>query len=164
AEITKQVRRLGILDLLLNRTDVVRDMPVCGKDVGESVQVIVKEKTAERKSEQRCTAYRRSRGFVDKQARAFVVIERHHFIREITDHQAESSRAIIVRSVHTHARPGDSGFAESDTGSHCIVDEGTITVVAIKLIRLRVVGYEQVWLAVVVVIDHCNAKRFCRSV
>src|SRR5207247_612133 len=112
-EIAKQMRRLGILDLFLNCAYIVRDMPVCRKDVRQSVKIIVKEETAEGKREQRCLADRRSRSFVNEQTRAFIVIERHHFVREIADHQALSARAIIIRGVRSHARAGDPGFAES---------------------------------------------------
>src|ERR1051325_4905459 len=130
--------RLGIFDLFLHCADIVRDMAVRCKDVRQSVEIIIKEETAEGKREQRRLAYRRSWSFVDEQACAFVMIERHHFVREVADHNALPARAIIVSGVDSHSRSGDSGLAESYAGRHRVVGEGPIAVVVIKLIRLSV--------------------------
>ena len=46
-QIAEQMRWLRVLHGRLNDIDIVRDVPVRGKDIQLSVQVLVKEETAE---------------------------------------------------------------------------------------------------------------------
>ncbi len=80
SEVAKQVRRLRVFDLGLHRAYVVRDVAVGRKDVREPVQIIIEKEAGERERQQRRLPYGRSRRFVDKQPRPFVVIKRHHLV------------------------------------------------------------------------------------
>ena len=164
AEIPEQVRRLRVGDLRLDRADVVGDVAVGGEDIGQPVEVDVEEETGEREREERCLPHRRRRRFVDEQPVPLVMVQRHHLVREVADDEAGPAAAVVVGGVDAHARARDAGFVERDAGRHADVREGAVSLVAIQLVRLRVVGDEQIEPAVGVVIDQGDAERFGRRV
>ena len=84
-EVPEQVRRLRIGDLRLDLVDVVRDMPVRGKDIEPAVEIRVEEEARERQRQQRRLPDRGRWGFVDEQAIPLVLVERHHLVREVAD-------------------------------------------------------------------------------
>ena len=67
--------------------------------------------------------------------------------------------AVVIGGVDAHAGARDAGLVERDAGRHAHVRERAVAVVLIQPVRLRVVGDEQVHVAVVVVVDQRDAER-----
>src|SRR5262249_21234237 len=88
-----------------------------------------------------------------------VVVQSHHFVREIPDDQAGPATPVIIRSVRSHSRSGDSCFAERDSCGHAYVGESAVAFVAVQLVRLRVVCDKQVHPSVAVVINQRHSER-----
>src|SRR5262249_17512443 len=103
------------------------------------VEIVIKEKAAEAESEQGSAADFRARGLVDKQASAFIVIERKHLVGEIRNEDTRRAGMIVIGGVDAHARASHAVFAEGDTGDDGLFREGAIAVVAIELVGLRVI-------------------------
>ncbi len=87
-------------------------------------------------------------------------IERHHLVIEVGDRDALRAGVIEIRGVDSHAGAGLAVLAESHAGSHGDIFERAVALIAVELIRLRVVGDQQVRPAVVIVIEHRHAQRF----
>ena len=87
-------------------------------------------------------------------------IEADHFVVEIGDGHAGKTGAIEIRGIHAHSGARFSFGAEGDAGFHGDVLECAIALIAIELVGLRVVGYEQIGPAVAIVIEHGDAQRF----
>ncbi len=64
----------------------------------------------------------------------------------------------IVAVIHSHARPGGAGVAVGHARLHGNIGEGAVMVIAIELIRLGVVGHQQVEPAIVIVVKQGNAE------
>src|SRR5262249_249561 len=118
------------------------------------------KEAAEAEGEQGSAAHFRLRRFVHKQAFAFVVVERNHLVRKIGDEQAGVATAVVIESVDAHSCARHAVFAERESRYYGLFGEGAVTIVAIELVGLGVVGEEQVGPAVVVVVEHGDAERF----
>src|ERR1700722_2414657 len=143
----------------LGDADVVGHVAVYRQKVEQTIQVVIKEKSAEGKRLQRPTvdASRLGRGRV--QARTIRVVQRHTLIGEVTDRHSRMAGVFIVPVIHSHAGTGGAGVTVGDAGLHGNVGESAVVVVAIELVRLRVVGYQQIKPAIIVVIQQRNAER-----
>ena len=137
---------------------------VCGKDVGESVEIVVEEETAERQRQQRRPADRRPRCIVDEEPIALVVIERHHLVGEVPDDEAGPSGAVVVRGVDAHAGARDAGLAEGDSRQDRPILERAVALVAVQAVRLGVVGDEDIDPPVAVEVEHGDAQSLRRGV
>jgi hypothetical protein len=135
---------------------------VRGEDVGPPVEVVVEEERAEREREQRRLAEARRRCLVKEEARSLVVVERHHLVREVAHDQAGAPRPVVVGGVDPHRRARHAGLAERHARRHPDLAEGAVAVVVEELVRLRVVGHEEVGPAVAVVVQHRHAERLRR--
>src|SRR5712691_1229386 len=154
------MRGLSVGDALLHPLDFVFDVTVGNEDVGPTIVIVIKEEATEAESNQGCAANFGTRRFVYEQAITLVVIEGKHLICEICNDNAGMAGAVIVGSVHAHTSSRDSIFTESDARSHTTLLEAAIFFVQVKLVRLRVVGQQDVWPAVAVVIENGNTKAF----
>src|SRR5262249_44674273 len=74
--------------------------------------------------------------------------------------QVGSAGAIVVAEVDSHGASGDAIFAERDSRRHGFFGEGSVLVVAVQLVRLRVVGEEEIGPAVAVDVRRRDAERF----
>ena len=90
--------------------------PSATQNIEPAIVVVVEKETAEAERDQAGAADLRTRGFIDKQAVAFVVVEREHLVGEIGDDDAGVARAVVVGGIHAHAGAGDAVFAECDAG------------------------------------------------
>ena len=141
-EIVEQMWALGVGDARLEAFDVVGDVPVCGKDVRAPVEIVIEEEAAEGQRQQRRRSDRRPRRLVDEQPVPFVVVQRHHLIREIADDKARMPRSVVIGRVHSHPSPRDARLAERHAGAQGDVHERAVALVAVQIVRLRVVGHE----------------------
>ena len=116
ALIVKQVRRLGVLDALLNALDLVFDMAVGDEDVEPAIEVVVEEERRKAQRQQAAPANLRARRLVDEQAISFVVIQRQHLVGEVADDDAGASGVIVVCRIDAHAGARHTVFAEGDAG------------------------------------------------
>ena len=67
---------------------------------------------------------------------------------------------VVVGSVDSHSRARDAGFAEGNSRGQRYVGESSIAFIAVELIRLSVVGDEQVHPAIAVEVQQRHAERF----
>ena len=102
------------------------------------------------------------RRFISEQPGAIVVIERHAFVREVSDDDAWSSGTIVVRCIDAHSGACGAGRTERNTGGNAFICERAILVVVIKLVRFSVVRDEQIKPAVAVVIQQSYAQGSCQ--
>src|SRR6266567_2894517 len=84
-KVTEKVWRLGVAHSFLHALDLILNVAVGDKNIWPAVVVIVEEETSKAECDQRGPPYFRLWGFVDKQAIAFVVVERHHLIGKVAD-------------------------------------------------------------------------------
>ncbi len=138
--------------------------PFAAEDVEQAVEIDVEEEARERQAQERCAADRRRRRLVDEQPVAFVRVQRHHLVREVADHQARTSRAVVVRRVHAHGRARDPCVVERDARHDADVGERAVPLVAIEPVRLGVVCAEQIEQAVAVVVDQRDAEHLARRI
>src|SRR5215468_6647950 len=154
------MRRLAVLDALLDLLNVIFYMPIGDEDVGTTVQVVIKEEAGEAQREQAGVADFRTRRLIHKKAIALIVIERHHLVGEIRDDDAWASRPIIVPGIHSHACTCNAIFTEGDPCLHTLFRKGTVVVVDVELVGLRIVGQQQVGPAISIGIKRCYAQSF----
>src|SRR5258707_208932 len=160
ASIAEDVRRHGVFHVGLDALDVAVNVSVGDEDVGPPVEIVVEEKAAETEGEQGRAADVGTRGFVDEEAFAFIVVERNHLIGKIGDEDAGRAGVIVIGGVNAHAGAGYAVFTEGDTGDDGFFGEGAVAIVAIELVGLGVVGEEKIGPAVVVVINDGDAESF----
>src|SRR5258707_1327745 len=91
---------------------------------------------------------------------AIGAIEAHHLIIEICDGETRGSRVVIVCRIYAHAAARLAVFTEGDTGAHGDLLKLSVAQVAVELIGLGIVGYEEVGPAVLIIIEHGDAERF----
>ncbi len=159
AGVAEQVRRLRVAHARLHGLDVVGHVPVGGEDVEPAVEVVVEEERREAEAQEGGLADGRGGRVVDEEPRPFVVVERHHLVREVAHHDAGAARAVVVGGIGPHSGAGHAGLAEGHARGHAHVREGPLAPVAVQLVGLGVVGDEEVRPAVVVVVEHGHAQR-----
>ena len=159
ALVQEQVRRLRVADVAADVADGLVDVAVGDDEIEGAVQIDVGEGAAE--------AERVARGRPDAGARRDVFVHARPVARY---------RPIISLSKFVIARPGLPGAvevagvdahagarlafgAERQPGFDGDVLERAVAQVAIELVRLRVVGDEQIGPAVLVVVEHRDAQR-----
>ncbi len=68
--------------------------------------------------------------------------------------------AVVVGGVHPHTGAGHAVFAEGDSRRDALFLERAVVLVQIQLVRLRVVGQQNVGPAVIVVVENSNTEAF----
>ena len=162
--VAEHQRRLLVLHLRLHPPDLLLDVAVGREDVEVAVEVVVEEEDAERQRQQARAADGGRRRLVDEQLRALVVVEREHLVREVADEQVRAAGAVVVAGVDAHRAARDAVLAVGHAGRDPLLGERAVPVVAIELVRLRVVGDEDVGPAVAVVIEDGDAERLARGI
>ena len=92
--------------------------------------------------------------------RAPRAIETDHLVVEVGDGDPGAAGVVEVAGIDTHPRPRLAVLAEGDAGLQRHVLERAVAQIPIQLVRLRVVGDEEIGPAVLVVVDHRHAERF----
>src|SRR3989442_10609683 len=144
------MRQLGVFHVYLHPLDVGVDVAVGHEDIRPAVVIVIKKETRKAEREQRSAADLRARRLVHKQSLSFVVVKRQHLIGEITNENAWGAGAIVIGGIHAHAGARDAVLAEGYAGEHAFFRESAVAIVAIELVRLRIVGKEKVGPAVIV--------------
>src|SRR5271156_3573807 len=152
------MRRLGITHAILNLLDPCLNVAVGDKNIRPAIQIVIEEKTAEAESEQARTANAGRRGFVHEESILLVVIKRSHLIGKIGDQQARKYAAIVIRSIHSHARARNPVLAERHARSYALLGESSVAIVDIKFIWLLVVDEENVRPTVLIRVQNFNAE------
>ena len=160
ANIAKQMRWHGVFHVRLHALDVGIDVAVRDQHIWPAVKVIIEEKAAEAESEQGSAPDLRARSFVDKESFSFIVIERQHLVRKIGDQQAGEAGMVVIRRIHTHAGAGHAIFTESDSCDDRFFRKCAVAIVAVKLVRLRIIRKHKIGPTVVVEIEHGDTKSF----
>ena len=137
----------------------VVDVPVGDDEIDRAVEVHVREDAAEPQRVSRRGADARAHRFVLVQAASQRPIEADHLVVEIRDREARSPGTIDVRCVDAHSGARLAVGAEGHTGLDRDVLERAVPLVAIELVRLRVVRHEEIGPAVLIVIQHRHAER-----
>ena len=97
-------------------------------------------------------------GPVAEHAPAVVVIERRRFAKEVGHGQIEPAVAVVVAAGHPHARKVAAARARRQPRGHSLFGEAKAAQVAEEVVGRRVVGHEQVDLAVIVEIGRDDSQ------
>ena len=87
-----------------------------------------------------------------------------HLAGEVGHRHGGTPGPVEIDRVDAHPGAGPAFLAERDAGLEAQLGEGAVAVVAIELVRLRVVGDEDVGPAVLVVVEQRHAERLRRHV
>ena len=90
----------------------------------------------------------RARRLIHEQAVTFVVIQAQHLVGEVADNQVRLAAAIVIGGIAAHRAARHAVLAEGYAGGHALLAKLPVLQIAVQLIRLRVVGNEQVGPAV----------------
>src|SRR5205807_7579457 len=101
---------------------------------------------------------------IHEQSIALVVIQGHHLVSEVGDDDAWTSGMVIISGIYSHSGARNAIFTESDPRLHAFFSECAIAVVHEELVGLCIVGQQQIWPAIIVVIENRDAKRFGSSI
>src|SRR5271166_1718927 len=154
---------LCVSHIAANVADGFVDVPVGDGKVEPAVEVNVEKGTAEPEtvSGGDSDSGLRSDIFETLPARA---IESDHLVVKVRDCYTGGAGVVEIGDVNAHSRARFSFAAESEPGLDGGIFEGAIALVAIELIRLRVVGDKEVGPAVVIFVEQCHAERFRTAV
>src|SRR5262249_36783415 len=122
-------------------------------------EIEIGENTAKPKRVPRWLSDARRHRDVLETARTNLAVEADHLVFEVRDGDARPAGVVEVARINAHPRASLAIGRESDAGVERDVAETPVTKVAIQLVRLRVVGDEQVGPAVAVVVDRDDAER-----
>src|SRR5690242_21187093 len=150
---------LGVLYTLLNSLDFVLNVTVRNKNIGPSIEVIIKEEARETKGEQALSTDIRTRSFVDEQRVAFVVVERHHLIGKVPDDNARPAGAIVVDGIYSHSCPSHAILAERDSRNHRTLFKTTVLRIDVEFIGLSIVGDDEVRPSIAIHVRDRYSKR-----
>src|SRR5689334_23196156 len=81
--VSEHMRRLGVLNPVLNVLDRTLEMSIGDKDVEPAIEIVIEKETTEAKRQQTGASNSGTRRFVDKEAVALVVIQSEHLVGEI---------------------------------------------------------------------------------
>src|SRR5438067_1717504 len=70
---------------------------------------------------------------------------------------------VVIGGIDAHSAARDAVFSEGYTCRHALFGKGAVLVIAIKFIRLGIVGDKNIGPAVAVVVEHGHAQRFAGS-
>ena len=157
------MRRLRISHVAANVAHGLVDVSIGHGEVEPAIQVDVQKSAAKTQAVPGGDAHPGLRRDVFETLAARP-IEANHFVIEVRDRNARRAGIIEVRHVDSHARAGFSFAAECQSGLHCGVLECAVVLIAIQLVRLGVIGHEQIRPAIVVVIEQRDSQRFGTAV
>ena len=140
AAIQKQVWRLRISGIAVNLADRLVDVAVDRHQIEPPVEVDIEKRTAEPETVARCLSDACLSGDILIHPRFRRPIERHHFVVEVSDRNPFHAGVIEIGRVDPHSGARFAVLAESHAGAHSDILKGAVAVIAIKLIRLRIVG------------------------
>ena len=153
------MRRLRVADVAADVPDGVVDVAVDDDEIERAVEIEVGEETAESEPVPRRGPDARAGRDVLIETRLLRAIEPDHLAFEVRDRHARPAGVVEVRRVDAHAGAGLAVFAERHARLERHVLERAVPQVAIQLVRLRVVGHEDVGPAVLIVIEQRDAER-----
>ena len=87
------------------------------------------------------------------------MVEPEHLVREVADQQRRPAAAAVVGRVRAHARARDARLAEGDARGHADVAEAAVAAILVELVRLGVVGHEEIGPGVRVEVDQREPER-----
>ena len=160
ALIEKQMRRLRVADVSADVPHGLVDVPV-GDDADRG-----RRRDRRRRTRSRTRASSATRAptpalqrHVFEQPAALRPIQADHLVVEVRDRESRRAGVVEVAGVDAHAGARFAFRAERQPRFDGDVLERAVAQVAIELVRLRVVGDEQIRPAVDVVVDHRHAER-----
>src|SRR5713101_3972869 len=164
ALVEKQLWWLGVADIAANVSDSVVDVAVGDGEVEGAVEVKVGKDASEPEHIFGGAAQAGRDGNVIVRSFAGRSIESEHFIVEVRDGDTLRTGIREVGGINAHASAGFAVDTEGDARVHGDFFEGTVPVVPIKLVGLRIVRDDQVGPAVLIVVEEGNAQRLRTAV
>src|SRR5215475_407933 len=140
----EHLRRLRILDPLLDTFDIAFKVAIGDKDIEPAIQIVIEEETSEAECEQAGAPNSGARRFVDKQSVAFVVVEGQHLVGKIRYQDTWISRPVVVRGIHSHPGARDSVLTECHTGRDTVLGKAFFSVVDVQTVGLCVVSEQEI--------------------
>ena len=164
AIVDKQARHLGMRNPAAEAAHGVVDVTVGDHQLQVAVEIEVGKHAAEAQAFTRRHAHARRHRAIHIAAAGRRFVQAQHFVVEVRHRNAHAPGALEVTGVDAHAGACAAVFTEGHAQRHGRFGERAVAVVAIELVRLRVVGNEQVGPAVGIHVEHRHAERFRRRV
>src|SRR4029077_14884678 len=125
---------------------------VSNREIQPAVEVDIEEGATESEAVARRNPDSGLRGNVFE-ALSAETIQADHLIIEISDGDARRAGVVEIGDIDAHAGARFAFTAESDSCLDCSIFESAVVLVAIELVRLRVVGHQEIGPAVMVFIQ-----------
>ncbi len=152
AAVEEQLRRLCVSDIAANVANRFVDVPIGNGEVEPSVEVDIKKRAAEAEAVSGCDTYSRLGCDIFK-AFAAHAIKADHLVVEVRDGDSRRAGVVEISDVDAHAGARFAFAAEGNAYLDCSVFECTVVLVAVKLVRLGVIGDEEIRPAVSIFIQ-----------
>src|SRR5437899_1259734 len=151
AAVEEELRRLGVSDIAANVANRFVDVSVGNREIQPAVEVDIEEGAAESEAVAGSDADSGLRGNVFKTLSA-ETIQTDHLIVEISDSDTGCAGVVEIGDIDSHTGARFAFAAEGDASLDGSLFESAVMLVAIEVIGFRVVGDEEVGIAVVVVV------------
>ena len=164
AAVQEQMRRLRVTVIPGDIANRFVDVPVDRREIEMPIQIHIEKRAPEAEAHARRRADAGLRRHILETALAAGPIDRHHLFVEVGDRDAHDARIVEIGRIDAHTGARLAVFAESHAGLHGDILERSVALIAIELVRLRIVRDEKIRPAVAIVIEHRDAERFRRGV
>src|SRR5262249_38569839 len=159
AFVAEELRLHRVGDLRLNLVDVIGDVTVGHKEIRLAVEIIIEKEDAESQRKHCRLTDVRSGSLVNEQSLALIAEDGQHIVRKVADDNARIARSINIREIGPHPSARLPFFAERYARGQGYFSELPVAaVVFVELVRLRVVGDEDVGPSVTVVVNNRHAE------
>ena len=156
--VEKKLRSLRITDIAANIADRFVDVAVCHRKVRQAIEIGVEEHATKSQRVHRGQSHSRLRSHVLVHALADRAVKPDHLIVEVRDCDFCGARAVEIRRVDAHAGSRFAFGAERDARLDGDILERAIALIAVELVRLRIVRNEEIGPAILIVVEHRHAQ------
>ncbi len=159
ALIEEQQRRLCMADAGASRPRGFVDVTVGHDEIERAVECHVRKAAAEPEPVARGRANTRAHGHVLEQARGARPVEPDHLLIEVRDGHAHAAGVVEVARVDAHAGARTPLGAERDARRNAHLAKPAVPQVPVELVRLRVVGDDEIGPPVALIVDERDTER-----
>ena len=143
ALVQEEQRRLRVPDIAADVAHGLVDVAVGDHEIELAVEIGIGEHAAEAETIERWVPDARASRDILIEPFLLWPIQPDHLVVEVGDGKSGSAGVVEVRGVDPHARPRLPVVAERDAGLERDVLEAAVALIAIELVRLRIVGDEE---------------------
>src|SRR5262245_56815167 len=92
------------------------------------------------------------------------MVEREHLVGKIRNHDARIAGPVVIGGRDTHTRTCDALFAVGNSRQDSLLRKGSVLVVHVEPVGLRVVDEQNVRPGVLIDVDYSDAESFGRDI